>query len=116
MSDGLAAGCTSAPPLFQHALRVRKVGCSRAHADAVVIDDIARAAGRRARGRKARSANMLAGVVEASSAVQLRVSDVAGGIAAMSPRTVRLLPTPAARNAASAARATGTPSKLGVSR
>jgi len=60
-----AAGCICAPPLFQHALRVREVGRPRAHAGTVVVDDIAGAAGRRAGGRKARSANMLAGVVKA---------------------------------------------------
>ena len=64
------AGCTCAPPLFKHALRVRKVGRPRAHARAVVVDNVAGATGRRARGRKARGANMLAGVVEALTANQ----------------------------------------------
>ena len=71
MSGSQAESCVHAPPLFQHALRVRKVGRSGAHAGAVVVDDIARPAGRGARGRKARSADVLTGVVEASSAAKV---------------------------------------------
>jgi hypothetical protein len=104
-------GAWHAPPLLKHALRVCKVCCPGAHAHAVVVHNVARAARCGARGRKARGPDVFSGVVEATPAGRrVRVSSWRRR-RRRKQRTARFRPTPAARSAASVVQATGRPSQ-----